>query len=397
MAKYVTASNVARLHLHKEDNISTTDVLRALKAYNTAIIGAQSSYKGQAIDVVCASEETAAEIATHGIDHEDRHYNLRVALKPRIHVSVFVPIGMPDEVLATLMARYGNVQKTRRLHHKDEDLSHYENGVRVIEFDALTQPIPSRVSFAGINIGFKYTGQPKTCVRCMSFDHLVKECPEVRRPKLPNNNQQTIANEPSPPGANATASPQPSHPAVNESTPTVDPTDLPFGSASDNDSDAEEVSEDEETKSECTNARLAADNNTDKTLQPMDPTPPKLGIKRALLQSPTKPTTKKLISTQSQFELSLQDIHCPSQFFSVKLAAVTKAHIVTTYNSTTATSPTKKPRPSDYTNSHNSPIVQSIYEKKWVNLPLIAKEGFSTVIGPYKQPFQHIKSLPKSQ
>ncbi|KAK3728109.1 hypothetical protein QZH41_014266 [Actinostola sp. cb2023] len=291
MAKYVTASNVARLHLHKEDNISTTDVLRALKAYNTAIIGAQSSYKGQAIDVVCASEETAAEIATHGIDHEDRHYNLRVALKPRIHVSVFVPIGMPDEVLATLMARYGNVQKTRRLHHKDEDLSHYENGVRVIEFDALTQPIPSRVSFAGINIGFKYTGQPKTCVSVTS-----------------------------------TASPQPSLPAVNESTPTVDPTDLPFGSASDNDSDAEEVSEDEETKSERTNARLAADNNTDKTLQPMDPTPPKLGIKRALLQSPTKPTTKKLISTQSQFELSLQDIHCPSQFFSVKLAAVTKAH-----------------------------------------------------------------------
>jgi len=42
-------------------------------------------------------------------------------------------------------------------------------------------------------------------------------------------------------------------------------------------------------------------------------------------------------------------------------------------------------------------VVQSIYEKKWVNLPLIAKEGFSTVIGPYKQPFQHIKSLPKSQ
>ncbi|KAK3730433.1 hypothetical protein QZH41_003001 [Actinostola sp. cb2023] len=144
---------------------------------------------------------TLAEIATQGIDHEERHYDLCVAFKPRIHVSVFVPIGMPDDVLATLMSRYGTIQKTRRLHYKETDLSSYENGVRVIEFDALTQPIPSRVSFAGINIGFKYTGQPKTCVRCMAFDHLVKDCPAVRRPKTPNNPSPTTSTEPSPPAA----------------------------------------------------------------------------------------------------------------------------------------------------------------------------------------------------
>ena len=101
------------------------------------------TYKGQAIDVVCTSDTVAAEIATQGIDHEERHYDLRVAFKPRIHVSVFVPICMPDDVLATLMSRYGTIQKTRRLHYKETDLSSYENGVRVIEFDALTQPIPS--------------------------------------------------------------------------------------------------------------------------------------------------------------------------------------------------------------------------------------------------------------
>ncbi|KAK3730435.1 hypothetical protein QZH41_003003 [Actinostola sp. cb2023] len=71
MAKYATSSNVVRLHLNKEDNISTIDVLRALNQHQDSIIGAQTSYKGQAIDVVCTSDTVAAEIATQGIDHED--------------------------------------------------------------------------------------------------------------------------------------------------------------------------------------------------------------------------------------------------------------------------------------------------------------------------------------
>ena len=180
MAKYTTTTKVVRLHLNKDDEISSLDVLRALHHHQKEIIGAQASYNGQAIDIVCANETTAVEIATHGLNHEDRHYDLRVASRPRVHVSVFVPIGMPDDVLAELMAGYGKVQHTRRLHYKESDLRHYENGVRVIEFDALTPPISSRVNFAGINIGFKYTGQHKTCVRCISFDHLVKDCMAAR-------------------------------------------------------------------------------------------------------------------------------------------------------------------------------------------------------------------------
>ena len=41
-------------------------------------------------------------------------------------------------------------------------------------------------------------------------------------------------------------------------------------------------------------------------------------------------------------------------------------------------------------------IVQSIYEKIGVNLPLIAKESFSTVLGPESCPLKHIKSPKKS-
>ncbi|KAK3719191.1 hypothetical protein QZH41_000985 [Actinostola sp. cb2023] len=143
-------------------------------------------------DVKIHHENTATEIATHGFDHGDRHYNLRVAAKPRTHVSVFVPIAMPDNELTTLLARYGKIACLRRLHYKEQDLQQYKNGVCVVEFESLDTAIPSRIHYAGINISFVYTGQPKTCVRCGALDHLVKECPVTKRPrnKLDNTDQQ---------------------------------------------------------------------------------------------------------------------------------------------------------------------------------------------------------------
>jgi len=215
--------------------------------------------------------------------------------------SVFVPIGMPDDILAELMARYGKVQLTRRLHYKETDLRHYENGVRVTEFDALTQPIPSRVNFAGINIGFKYTGQPKTCVRCMSFDHLVKDCTATRRAKT---TQDQHPKKPSPPVAttfdqttNHLQKPSPPV-ATDQEHPSMDTDDLPFGDLSSDsesdDSNSEDDSsssseEDEETKTEATNTRLTPDIETTTDSLPATTTSPKLGAKRRLqLQSPTK-------------------------------------------------------------------------------------------------------------
>lgn len=38
--------------------------------------------------------------------------------------------------------------------------------------------------FEGISIGFKYTGQPKSCLRCSSLDHVVAECPHKRAQKM---------------------------------------------------------------------------------------------------------------------------------------------------------------------------------------------------------------------
>ena len=201
---------VCRLSVPVDSSITTTEVLKALKNHHNEIIGAQGCYAGKAIDVVARTEAGAAEIAASGFDHDERHYSLVLVdpRKKRIHVSVFIPIPVPDVELRNLLARYGKIHRIRRLHFKEADLRQFENGVRVVEFDELTTPLPSRLSFNGLNIGFKYTDQPRTCARCSSLEHLVRECPMVRaraRPTKPVLRPQTATAEtPSPPTASET-------------------------------------------------------------------------------------------------------------------------------------------------------------------------------------------------
>ena len=198
MAKYAATGKTVRLSLNDWDNISPIDVLRALKNNNKRIVGAQATPGGRAIDIVCTSEDAATEIASSGFDHGERHYDLVVTkLQPNLHVSFFVPIAMPDNELKELMGRYGKVLKLRRLHYKEADLRQFENGVRVIEYGELSQEKPGRIHYAGLSIGIKYTGQPKSCVRCSSFDHLVRDCPRGKK-KLQDNQTR-----PSPPGEKA--------------------------------------------------------------------------------------------------------------------------------------------------------------------------------------------------
>ena len=47
----------------------------------------------------------------------------------------------------------------------------------MVAFSKLNKPIPVRLSHKGMSIGFKYTGQPRSCPGCSSFEHLVSECP----------------------------------------------------------------------------------------------------------------------------------------------------------------------------------------------------------------------------
>ena len=67
----------------------------------------------------------------------------------------------------------------RRLCYNEEGFRNIERGIRVAEFTALDRDLPRKVVTQGLEIFFKYTGQP-TCYRCGSTDHVVKNCPKQR-------------------------------------------------------------------------------------------------------------------------------------------------------------------------------------------------------------------------
>jgi hypothetical protein len=73
---------------------------------------------------------------------------------------------------------------------KEDGLRQLENGVCVVSFEAIQTAIPRRISISGISIGFKYTGQPESCLRCSSMEHKVKDCPYQKRRKTKGQHEE---------------------------------------------------------------------------------------------------------------------------------------------------------------------------------------------------------------
>jgi len=116
-----------------------------------------------------------------------------------IHVSILVSVEFPDEDLFTLLKQYGELKicKLCRLHFQEEGFTWIERGVPVAKFVKITRDIPKRIVLAGIEVGFKYSGQPATCYRCQSMVHVVKDCPKCRRPPIPwEDNNTTEGGDP---------------------------------------------------------------------------------------------------------------------------------------------------------------------------------------------------------
>jgi hypothetical protein len=126
---------------------------------------------------------------------------------------VYLPIEYPDKQLKDLLARYGSVKSIRRLYMKEEDLQQFENGVRVATFEKLEKDLPHHLTVSGLSIGFKYTDQPQSCVRCSSMEHTVKNCPLKRRKTTKP--AKTAINPPSPADNNNVVP----NPEVEEQTP----------------------------------------------------------------------------------------------------------------------------------------------------------------------------------
>lgn len=142
-------------------------------------------YGGKCFDITVRTPECATALATRGLEVDGATFPLTLLGSRSLHVSVFVSVEFPDELLLETLRRYGELKTDdiRRVYFKEEGLRHLENGARVVEFNRLNQNIPRQIVVGGIPIGFKYSGQPNTCFKCGSIDHLVRNCPKKRAPR----------------------------------------------------------------------------------------------------------------------------------------------------------------------------------------------------------------------
>ena len=201
-------SRTLRLRVPEGTNFNFKHLFQHLKASCSGLVGIQALGKGSVVDLCFKTITDAQRAAAVGINYKNLHMELKSLNHQQTFVSAFLPIEFADEELKTLLAMYGEVKTIRRLYHKEEGLENLENGCRVVAFSKLAKPLPVRLSYKGISIGFKYTGQPKSCLRCSSFDHLVAECPYKRTQSAATKNQQAKTPDPrQAETANATTSP----------------------------------------------------------------------------------------------------------------------------------------------------------------------------------------------
>ena len=98
-----------------------------------------------------------------------RHPSRRVTF-----VNVYdAPHELPDSAIEVRLAKFGTILSVRR--GKCQEFPDVFNGVRHVRM-LLDHAIPCYLRFGRFQVRVKYEGQPKTCRRCGSDEHLNKEC-----------------------------------------------------------------------------------------------------------------------------------------------------------------------------------------------------------------------------
>ena len=91
-----------------------------------------------------------------------------------------LPPEVPEEVLRTILARYGDIREVHVETWSRMYRYQVSNGVRTVVM-TLTKHIPSTVMIAGQRVLVSYDGQPVTCYRCHETGHFHQTCPMRRR------------------------------------------------------------------------------------------------------------------------------------------------------------------------------------------------------------------------
>ena len=167
-----------RLIIDDDMRIDSLEVIASLPEYQADITGVVPLFGGKCIDITLRDHAVAARLAESGFDYGDIRKPLRLLGEKAVHVSCFVPVEFPDNVVLELLKQYGELktENLRRLYFQEEGFSHIERGIRVAEFTRINRDLPRRIVTQGVEINFKYTEQPITCYRCNSTEHVVRNC-----------------------------------------------------------------------------------------------------------------------------------------------------------------------------------------------------------------------------
>ena len=167
-----------------DDGMDTNaiEIIKSLPDFRDQIAGIVPNFGGKSFDITLKSSEAAARLATSGFDYGAERKPLKLLGAKTIHVSVFVAVEFPDEEVLKILKAYGCLKSDnlRRLYYTEEGCEGIERGIRVAEFLALDRDVPRKLVTQGLELFFKYSGQPLTCYRCGSADHVVRNCPKQR-------------------------------------------------------------------------------------------------------------------------------------------------------------------------------------------------------------------------
>lgn len=172
-----------RLMVDEDMTLDALSVVKSLPDFQGKITGVVPQFGGKCFDITLTDAESALRLAEAGFDYGDLRKPLRLLGPKYIHVSIFVSVEFPDEELLKILKDHGQLKTDalRRLFFNEEGFRHIERGIRVAEFVSITKDLPRKVVTQGLEIFFKYSGQPTTCYRCHSTEHVVKDCPKQRR------------------------------------------------------------------------------------------------------------------------------------------------------------------------------------------------------------------------
>lgn len=179
-----TFAHTKTVRLIVEDGMEITalEIVRSLPDFKEEITGIVPNFGGKCFDITLRSTDAATRLATSSFDYGPERKPLKLLGAKTIHVSVIVAVEFPDQEIVNFLKQYGQLksENLRRLCYKEEGFRNIERGIRMAEFTSLDKGLPRKVVTQGLEIFFKYTGQPITCHRCGSTEHVVKNCPKQR-------------------------------------------------------------------------------------------------------------------------------------------------------------------------------------------------------------------------